>query len=113
MTIPASFVAAPGKRVAAFIYDAVAVVLVFMVVAVFAESVGYDLTTLTVLVCCSFLYHGAFLVFRDGRTFGKVAQDICVVTNDGQSPRIWQAFARAAVRYFPLLSATALVYRHR
>ena len=103
MATPASFVAAPGKRVAAFVYDTFAVVLAFMVVAVLAESAGHEFGTWFVFVCCAFVYHYAFLAFREGRTPGKSAQDICVVTIEGQAPRQWQALARASLRYLPLL----------
>jgi uncharacterized RDD family membrane protein YckC len=103
MPSPASFVAAPGKRVAAFVYDTFVVFLVFMLLAVLAESVGHDLSTWATFVSCAFLYHYAFLAFREGRTLGKAAQDICVVTVAGQHPHQWQALVRPAVRYMPLL----------
>jgi uncharacterized RDD family membrane protein YckC len=103
MPRPASFVAAPRKRIAAFVYDSFAIIFTFMVLAVVAESVGHDLSTFAVFVTCAFAYHYAFLAFREGRTLGKAAQDICVVTVDGRAPRQWQALARPAIRYAPLL----------
>lgn len=103
MPSPSSFVAPPGKRIAAFIYDFVLVFLTFALLAVAAEALGIDLAVWWAFVVCAFSYHCGFLLVREGRTLGKAAQDICVVGADGQPTSIGQAVVRAGVRYGPLL----------
>lgn len=101
-----SFLAAPGKRISAFVYDTLAVFLAFLLLASVAEASGFDPGAGRIFVACAFVYHYAFLAFREGRTFGKQAQDICVVSADGQRLSQWQAVLRPALRYVPLMLLT-------
>ncbi len=101
-----SFLAPPGKRISAFVYDTLAVFLAFLLLASVAEASGFDPGAGRIFVACAFVYHYAFLAFREGRTFGKQAQDICVVSADGQRLSQWQAVLRPALRYMPLMLLT-------
>jgi uncharacterized RDD family membrane protein YckC len=106
MRSPASFAAPPKKRIAAFAFDSFAILLMFLAVAGLAESIGLDLGTFRCFVVVAATYHLAFLAFRDGRTFGKQAQDICVISAAGERASYFQALVRVAVRYLPLALLT-------
>jgi len=103
---PSSFVAKSGKRVAAFLFDLLIVLFAFLVAATIAATTGHDLSSFQGFAVVSIAYHTLFITFWNGQTPGKQAQDICVVSVDGQRPGQWRALARAAVRYIPLALLT-------
>ena len=102
----ASFTAPPKKRIAAFVFDSVAVLLVFLMAVALAESQSVDIGSFRVFVMVAAAYHLGFLLLRDGRTLGKQAQDLCVISAAGEPVRAWQGAVRVLVRYLPLALLT-------
>jgi uncharacterized RDD family membrane protein YckC len=100
MASPASFVAGPGKRVAAFVFDFIVAFMLFAAFAACAEKQD-DVTLYWAFAACAALYNFAFVVLQGGTTWGKMAQDICVVSVSGTAPTAWQGLVRAAVRFLP------------
>ena len=98
MTSPASFVASPGKRIAAFIFDCFASTLLYLVAVAVSEPLGQDLSTFRAFLVVYFIYQFAFVAFRRGSTPGKEVQSICVLSTTGQAPSQWQSLLRASVR---------------
>jgi len=106
MINPVSHTATPQKRIAAFAFDSVAVLLSYLVAVALAESSSIDIGTFRVFVLVAAIYHLAFLLLRDGRTLGKQAQDICVISASGSRVTYLQALARVSIRYLPLALVT-------
>jgi len=96
-----SLTANPGKRLWAGGFDGLSVTVLFLVIAVGGEASGFDLARWSVLATVFFTYHFGCLAFRDGRTLGKTAMDICVVSASGQPLIVPQSLARAGVRTVP------------
>src|ERR1051325_1142071 len=94
----ASFVAKPGKRLWAGAFDGLTVCVVFLVVGVIGEQLGVDLTSWAALGLIYFLYQLGFLLARDGRTLGKTAVDICVISVNGTAISASGAVVRAGFR---------------
>lgn len=103
VTAPTYFSASPRKRIAAFAFDFFAALLVYLCTAAALEAQGIDMGSSRSFILCVAAYHLLFLLVRGGATFGKSLQHIAVIQNNGKGMRLWQAFARVAVRYVPLL----------
>jgi uncharacterized RDD family membrane protein YckC len=97
----ASYAAAPGKRLWAAGFDALTVAIVFLVIGAAAEGVGRDLWRWSVFGLLFFAYHFGCLLLREGRTLGKTAVDICVISSAGRPLSLRQALVRASVRSIP------------
>ena len=97
----ASFVAKSGKRLWAGGFDALAVSVIFLAIAAAAEGLGADLSRWSVFGLIYFLYNVVPLLFREGRTLGKTAVDICVVSAAGRPLSVTEAIVRAAARSWP------------
>ena len=80
----ASFAASSGKRLSAGGFDAISVTVIFLVIATAAEGLGFNLSRWSVFGLIYFLYHFISLLFRESRTLGKTAVDICVVSAAGR-----------------------------
>lgn len=102
-TGPTDFLASPGKRLWAGGFDLLAVAMIFLLVVAMAEGLGLDLSGWGTFGFLFAVYNFGCLAFRDGRTLGKTAIDICVVSSDGQPISVAQAAIRAAVRAAPFL----------
>jgi len=102
----ASYAAAPGKRLWAAGFDALTVAIVFLVIGAAAEGVGRDLWRWSVFGLLFFSYHFSCLLLREGRTLGKTAVDICVISSAGRPLSLGQALV---TRKCPL--DTVLSYR--
>jgi uncharacterized RDD family membrane protein YckC len=106
VTSPRSFLADPGKRLAAGAFDFFAVFLTFLAVSGFAEASGSDWGTFRVFCLVALTYHFLCLILMHGQTLGKRAQGICVVTSGGEAVSWWRALLRALSRYLPLILLT-------
>ena len=65
------------------------------------EKLGVDVAACSLFGCMYFLYHCAFLAWRDGRTLGKAAMDICVISSQGRPVNLREAILRTSVRACP------------
>lgn len=99
----ASFAAKSGKRLWAGGFDALTVAVLFLVVGVTGEQAGLNLAHWTVLGMLYFAYHFGCLLGREGRTLGKTAMDICVISESGTRLTVGRAFLRAAIRSWPFV----------
>ena len=106
MTSPRSFLAEPGKRLAAGAFDFFAVFLTFLAVSGFAEASGIDWGTFRVFAIVALIYHFLCLLLLHGQTLGKRAQGICVLTSNGEAISWWRSLLRASCRYLPLIALT-------
>jgi uncharacterized RDD family membrane protein YckC len=106
MPSPSSFLATPGKRVAAAVFDLFAVVLIFLILAAAAELTGSDIGSFRTFLLVALVYHAASCMTLDGQTFGKRAQGICLVTSSGKAVSTHAAIVRASVRYLPPMLLT-------
>lgn len=97
-----SFAAPPGKRYAAFVLDAIATVLIFLIVAGIGEAVKVDLGRWDVLAIGYFAYQGSMLAFNSGQTFGRQMAEITVMSESGTPVVPSQAYFRGMVRALPL-----------
>ncbi|HXC39604.1 MAG TPA: RDD family protein [Burkholderiales bacterium] len=91
----------PGKRLWAGGFDVFTVAVLFMIIAVVGELAGVDLKRWIVFAVLFFAYNLSCLVFREGRTVGKTAVDICVVSAKGRPLNLLESAIRSAVRSFP------------
>jgi uncharacterized RDD family membrane protein YckC len=96
-----TFFAPPGKRLWAGCFDMLTVAVIFLPIAATGEGLGWDLDKWNVLGIVFVAYHFICLAFRDGRTLGKTAMDICVVTTDARRISIRQSAMRTAFRAAP------------
>ena len=103
MPNPAAFLAPPGKRIWAGGFDLLAVSVLFLLVVAIGEGSGVDLAAWHTFGLLFAAYNFGCLAFRDGRTLGKTAVDICVVSTAGASISIAQAAMRAGVRAAPFI----------
>lgn len=103
MSNTASFTAEPGKRIWAGGFDFLAILSLYLIVGATAEGIGLDPAHWYIFALVMLTYHFTCLAFRQGRTLGKTAVDICVVSATGQSLSLLQSFLRAGLRSFPLL----------
>ena len=62
-----------------------------------------DLARWVVFGTVFFIYHCGCLLARDGRTLGKTAADICVISSTGQSLTASRSLLRAGVRSAPFI----------
>lgn len=103
MSSPSSFTAEPGKRLWAGGFDFLAVCVMFLVLGVILENIYPTFSGWLVFAFTFFVYHLACLAVRDGRTLGKTAIDICVISTSGQPLSTGQSVLRAGVRTIPFL----------
>ena len=105
----ASYAASSGRRLWAGAFDAISVAVIFLAVAAAAEGLGLDLSRWSVFALIYFLYNLICLVYRDGRTLGKTAVDICVVSAAGRRLTLAESITRAAARSWPLFLLDAKI----
>ncbi len=98
----ASYAAEPGKRLWAAGFDFLTVAVVFLVIAAAGEGLRVNLARWPVFAAVFFLYHFGCLLGREGRTLGKTAVDLCVISASGQPLSFLQCLIRSGVRAFPL-----------
>jgi uncharacterized RDD family membrane protein YckC len=103
---PSDFTASSKKRIAAFTFDFLVATLLFLCFVALFELQGTDVGSFRSFVICHAAYHIGCLTLRHGETFGKTAQYIRVVSVQGKEVTPFQAIARVAVRYVPLLAVT-------
>ncbi|HVK56981.1 MAG TPA: RDD family protein, partial [Burkholderiales bacterium] len=72
-------------------------------IGVTGEQLGLDLARWVVFGMVFFAYHFGCLVAREGRTLGKTAVDICVISAAGQPLSIAQCMLRSGVRATPFI----------
>jgi uncharacterized RDD family membrane protein YckC len=99
----ASYIAKPGRRLWAGAFDGLTVLVLFLVAGVVGEQLGVNLTSWAVLGFLYFGYQLGCLLGRDGRTLGKTAVDICIVSVDGTAIGTARAVLRAGFRSWPFL----------
>jgi uncharacterized RDD family membrane protein YckC len=98
-----TFLALPGKRVWAGAFDGLTVAVAFLLVVGVAEGLGFDLREWYLFGAIFVVYNFGCLAFRQGRTLGKTAVDICVVTTAGTAVPLGRSAVRVAVRAAPFL----------
>jgi uncharacterized RDD family membrane protein YckC len=103
---PLQFLASPGKRIAATVYDLFAVFLIFLVLVSLAELFGEDLGSFRVFMLVALAYQLGLPIGLHGQTLGKRAQGICIISATGAAAAPTQAFVRGLVRCLPLLLLT-------
>jgi uncharacterized RDD family membrane protein YckC len=103
MPSTSSFTAEPGKRLWAGGFDFLAICIVFVAIGAVGEQFGFDLARWVVFGMVYFAYHFGCLIARVGRTLGKTAVDICVVSTTGQPLSVDQCLLRAGVRAVPFV----------
>ena len=103
MPSTSSFTAEPGKLLWAGGFDFLAVCVLFLVLGVTFEKVYPHYSGWLVFAIASFAYHFVCLVVREGRTLGKTAIDICVISSNGQHLSTSQCVLRAGVRTLPFV----------
>jgi uncharacterized RDD family membrane protein YckC len=101
MPSASSFVAGSDRRIEAGGFDLLAAGAIFLLVGTLAEKLGFDLARWPTFGAVYFGYHFVYLVWRQGRTIGKTANDICVVSTAGESLTLVQSSLRAGVRAAP------------
>src|SRR5256885_16888722 len=97
----ASFTASSGRRLWAGVFDVISVAVIFLAIAAAAEGLGFNLSRWSVFGLVYFIYNLVCLFARDGRTLGKTAVDICVVSAAGRRLTAAESVTRAAVRSWP------------
>ena len=105
-----TFLAPAGKRLWAGLFDGLAVAVAFLLVAGIAEGLGVDLREWYVFGAIYVVYNYVCLAFRQGRTLGKTAVDICVVTTAGGAVSLGRSVIRVAVRAAPFLAGGGTFY---
>ncbi len=101
MAYPASFVASPKARTAAFVFDGFAALLLFLALAVAAESAQMDIASVAGFAACAWLYNSVLPAVNQGATWGKGAQGILVVSSSGGPAAAWQYVVRSSARFVP------------
>ena len=107
----ASFTASSGRRLWAGAFDAISVAVIFLAIAAAAEGLGFNLSRWSVFGLVYFIYNLVCLFARDGRTLGKTAVDICVVSAAGRRLTAAESVTRAAVRSWPFFLLDAQIAR--
>ena len=102
MGSPISFLATPSARKAAFIFDLIAIFLLFAGVSVAADSLHRDVASLAGFAFCAWLYNIVLPAHNTGSTLGKGSQNIAVVSATGQPASLVQYAVRSSVRFLPL-----------
>ena len=110
--MPASptFLAPPGKRLWAGGFDGLTVAVAYLLVVGVAEGLRFDLQEWYVFGVIFVIYNFGCLAFRQGRTLGKTAVDICVVTTAGAAMPLGRSAVRIAVRAAPFVIGGGLFY---
>lgn len=103
MPSASSFTAEPGKRLWAGGFDFLAVCVLFLVLGVTFEKVYPNYSGWLVFATAFFAYHFLCLLVREGRTLGKTAIEICVISSSGQRLSVSQCFLCAGVRSLPFV----------
>ena len=107
----ASFTAGSGRRLWAGAFDVISVAVIFLAIAAAAEGLRFNLSRWSVLGLVYFIYNLVCLFARDGRTLGKTAVDICVVSAAGRRLTAAESITRAAVRSWPFFLLDAQIAR--
>jgi uncharacterized RDD family membrane protein YckC len=103
----ASFAAAPRKRLWAWCFDMLSVLMLLWLTLTVAGGIHVDLDGRTTLAMLFFAYHFIALALREGRTLGKAAVEIMVVAASAGRLSPLDSAARAGYRTLPLLIAAA------
>ena len=102
MASPASFVASPNKRIAAFVFDSVVVTVGLLLVVVTLGRRNVEIPLFASFAACAWLYHVIATWAQHGQTLGRSVQGICVASASGLEASVRQLIVRASWRYFPL-----------
>jgi uncharacterized RDD family membrane protein YckC len=109
-TTPPGGAASWWSRVGATILDGL-IILVPVLIGAAASAAGIDVLAGVfglVYFAALFFYAPVMLAVRDGRTWGKQAADIRVVTMDGSPPGFGRAFGRELLKL--IFSVTGLLW---
>jgi len=102
---------APEGGLWAGAFDVISVAVIFLAIAAAAEGLGFNLSRWSVFGLVYFIYNLVCLFARDGRTLGKTAVDICVVSAAGRRLTAAESITRAAVRSWPFFLLDAQIAR--